>query len=101
MILELEDQAPIDPATDRDIVDKLRELTFPAAQFAILRNPPLFIQAAVNEDGSYVVQYSDGARDKMFEFEPATLTQVTQAFLLFLKGGDYRKAVPYYPLQWK
>jgi hypothetical protein len=73
MILEVEDKPSIDPASANLTRDALQVVRRPRHKFAILKSPPRFTQTMINRDGSFVVEYSEGAVDNLFEFEPATL----------------------------
>ena len=95
MILKVENQPAIDPATALLVESELRSLSQPKRKFAILKDSPRFIQAMINDDETFVVEYSDGAPDQMFECEPVSLAEVTRAFLSFLDGGDYRGVLPF------
>lgn len=99
MKLEVEGKPSIEPASANLIRDALRDLRRPKNKFAILHAPPRFIQTMLNPDGSYVIEYSEGSVRQMFEYEPVTLEQVEQAFLLFLEDGDFRSILPYRPRQ--
>lgn len=98
MILEVEDRPSIEPASANLVRDALRDLERPRHKFAILKSPPRFIQTMINRDGSFVIEYSEGSVKNMFEFEPATLEDAEQVFLLFLDGGDFRSALPFRPI---
>jgi hypothetical protein len=98
MSLENEEGTIIADPNDDDIVEQLEGLLCPENQYSTLTNRRLFIQALIEEEGDYVIEYSDGAPDKMFQYYPATLDEVKSAFLLFRNGGDYRAALPFEPM---
>jgi hypothetical protein len=98
MSIENEEGTVIADPNDDDVIQQLEGLTCPENQYSTLSNRKLFIQALIDEDGDYLIEYSDGGPDKMFQYSPATLEEAKEVFLLFRNGGDYRGALDFEPM---
>jgi hypothetical protein len=97
MKLSVESGAVSGTLNEQVIAEHLQWLVYPDNKFAILKDGDRFVQAYLNQDGTYTVEFKDGPDEPIMQFEPATLEQATGVFTLFFKGGNYRSALPFKP----
>ncbi len=95
MKLKVESGAAKETLTEKSIAEHLQWLVYPENKFAILEDGERFVQAYLNEDGAYSIEYKDGDDEPIMQFEGGTLEQAQRVFQLFFKGGDYRSALPF------
>jgi hypothetical protein len=90
MRIEFEAAPAVDEPTPEEVDRGLRALVFPDNSFAILGSRPAsYIQTAVDDDGSFIVEYQDGSPDDHFRAAPPTaLDDVIEAFQSYLRQDD-------------
>jgi hypothetical protein len=91
--IEFEAAPPVDDPTPRDVDVGLRALTFPDNSFAILAvGSDVYIQAAMDDDGTFVVEYQDGSADDHYRTPAAVaIDDVVEAFQSYLQqDGTWR-----------
>jgi hypothetical protein len=88
--IEFEAAPPVDDPTLEQVEQGLRALRFPGDTFAILElRPSTYIQAATDDEGSFVVEYRDGSSDDHFRAARAMrLEDVIAAFQSYLRQDD-------------
>jgi len=99
MKLDVEGGTVIEGPSASDIARELAGLSYPQKKFAILEDGARFVQVYRDPDGSFAVEHSEGSVDRMFQYQAATLAQATEVMQRFLRGDDYRSAVPFVPLK--
>lgn len=87
MRIELESGPPIDDPTPENIDQVLRSLSIPDNSHAILeRQPSCYIQAAVHDDGSFLLEHQDGSLDHHYRVpRPVSREDVIAAFQSYLR----------------
>jgi hypothetical protein len=87
MRIEFESAPPVDAPTLEDVDRSLRALTFPDNSFAILAaGPQVYIQAAMDDDGAFVVEYRDGSADGHYRTSAeVAIDDVVGAFQSYLR----------------
>jgi hypothetical protein len=97
MKLKVESGAEAGVLNEQVLAEHLQWLVYPENKFAILEDGDRFVQAYLNEDGTYSIEYKDGDDEPLMQFDGGAFDQAAQVFQLFFKGGDYRGAVPFQP----
>ncbi|MDQ2642840.1 MAG: hypothetical protein M3020_03430 [Myxococcota bacterium] len=95
MKLRVESGVAANVVNEQVLAEQLQWLVYPENKFAILEDGERFVQAYLNEDGAYSIEYKDGDDEPIMQFEGGTLEQAQRVFQLFFKGGDYRGVVPF------
>jgi hypothetical protein len=100
MRLESESEKPIDNPTPEQLEQVLRSLRLPGNSFAILgTTPSVYMQTARNEDGSFHVEYQEGALDKHYRMRsPCPIADVIDVFKRYLVGDKSWRSK--YEWQW-